>query len=344
MTYRPFENGVMGIMQVDWWLKLVSPLTIRNGQISAFKQSSGGKGRGTDLDLEWENPKQKESNNQYSQITDFNYHFVVKEDSIYPEYHIPASSIRGALRNAAIKRLVKFDDRNLFLLPNLLDKNVKLVEKIEKQIAKAKIILKERRQYWFDILSLFGNVFDIDPDEDDPLTWAGRLRINTAIPEAGSPQPVECIDQEILLPEGPRNVRTQAAVRNPLDRVTMGAKEGGLHSWLEMSEGEEFNVTMQVLNPTNFDIQILNLWREDINDGFIRFGALTQLGRGKVFIAKENYRLFISRASSLWLELDVTEADNLVDPESIFDQLWSGKSYSTLQDILKIDFTKLTQN
>ncbi len=81
---------------------------------------------------------------------------------------------------------------------------------------------------------------------------------------------------------GPDNAKLHIKTRNPLDRVTQSAKEGGLHSFLEFSPGQELNVTISIRDPQPFDYKLLECWEKEIEEGMIRFGGLTGIGRGRV--------------------------------------------------------------
>lgn len=348
--YRPYSNGVLGVLKATWTLKLLSPLTIRNQNYSAFKHSEGGKGRGANkenFEFEWVTPDAKLSKagappSNFSQISDFNYEFAVDGNTVKPEYSIPASSIRGTLRNAAIKRLVKFDERKLFSIPSKQDRENQENAPLPEQFERAITILNERTENWFHILSLFGNVYDYDSDQNDPITWAGRMKMNITIPQTGAHQSIECLNQLVESHNAPYNVRMQTAVRNPLDRATMGAKDKGLHSWLEMSENEQFTIEMRILNPTNTDIKLVNMWHTDIDDGFISFGALTQQGRGKCKSVEENYYLYVSRSSCLYDSVKDLQTNDAFKDDNIFQGIWHGAKLSR-NDLLNLDISKLAQ-
>lgn len=119
---KPFEHGVLGVLHGTWEIELLSPLAIRNGDKIAFKQKEKrlAKGRGTNLALAWSQSETVLANqpDEYSKIADCNYHFALHHGQVHVEYSIPASSIRGALRNTAIKRWVEWSNRKTFSLPN----------------------------------------------------------------------------------------------------------------------------------------------------------------------------------------------------------------------------------
>jgi CRISPR/Cas system CSM-associated protein Csm3 (group 7 of RAMP superfamily) len=342
--YNPFEQGVFGVLCADWELETETPLLIRANEEAAFKQDNKGKqkGRGTSVALEWENAKTKlpesgQGESEYSHLTDFNYHFTAANGKAIPAYHIPASSVRGALRNAAIKRLIEMDDRDAFTIPKK-EKGMIEKEELEKLVARARKLLEEKRNGWYDVLTLFGSAFDVNPQDDHPLTWASRLRLNVQILSVGGSKSIDGLGQELSV--GPGNLLGHVTVRNPIDRVSMSAKEGGLHFALEMSKGEQFKVEMCILNPCGTDARLLSLWRDDIIDGFIRFGGLTSQGRGRVKILKEGYCLFVSRSSALYPEVEAGNKPDLAKNKPL-EGIWRGVEFASLAELNKLNLDQL---
>ncbi|MBN2093058.1 hypothetical protein JW964_25770 [candidate division KSB1 bacterium] len=322
----PFEKGVLGVLYGRWELTLKTPLVIRKGNEkkskAAFVQQSRvyKKGRGMEMAFVWKNATQKreESPNEWSEVTDFNYHFFVNPDNnLDIAYSIPASSIRGALRQWTIKSLVARNDRRLFSLPK------RNTEDSVTQIKDVKEEIETGIKGWKDILTLFGCAFDLEPD--NPLTWAGRLRLTTEIVSTTSSTKLEAAGKPITMSDGPKNMNRHINVRNPIDRVTMAAKDGGLHFGLEMSEGEQFAIDFHILNPRNTDIRLIDLWAQDIQEGFLRFGGLTSQGRGRVELneSTETYRLFVSPVSTLYSVVKALGKPDIAGDE-LFSDFWLG--------------------
>lgn len=116
---KPFSGGLSSLLQAEWQLELLSPMHIRGNQYAFLKNKhEGHKGRLTELDLcylyDTQEKIRKNSNEAYSQVTDFNYEFAVKNDSIEIQHNIPASSIRGALRGATLQSYIPPGCRNKF--------------------------------------------------------------------------------------------------------------------------------------------------------------------------------------------------------------------------------------
>ena len=341
--YKPYDQGVLGALIVRWKLELMTPLIIRATHTSAMMQSvPKRKGRGTQVEIAWEDAEKKreektDGQDKYSQLTDFNYHFIVQNDEIAPLYHIPASSIRGTLRNASIKCLVKIDDRRAFTLKIKKDQTM---EELEAQIIKARKILREQLDGWYDILTLFGSAFDPLPGDTSPLTWAGRMRLETTLyPSTLSPA-IDCVETQVN--SGPNNIRGHVMVRNPIDRVSMSAREGGLHFNLEMSPGEVFGIDMRILNPCAGDVRLLSMWHEDISEGYIRFGGLTSQGRGKAKIVEENYRLYVSRSSSMYPLADAADKPDQAK-DTLLEDIWRGMEFTKITELSKLDINQLKQ-
>lgn len=329
--YHPFEQGVLGVLHADWTLQTETPLLIRASEKAAFKQDhkqddrNKRKGRGNSVALEWEKAKEKlpedgHKEGDYSHLTDFNYHFTAANGKVAPAYHIPASSVRGALRNAAIRRLIEMDDRDAFTIPKK-EEGGPQKDELEKMVARARKLLEEKRDGWYDVLTLFGSAFDVNPQDEHPLTWAGRLRLQVEILIGGGAKTIDALGQKFSVEPG--NMDGHVTVRNPIDRVSMSAKEGGLHFALEMSKGERFKVKMCILNPGGTDGRMLNLWREDLEDGFIRFGGLTSQGRGRVKMIDDDYRLYVSQTSSLYPKLLAGNRADLA-ADSFLKGIWRG--------------------
>lgn len=301
IDYKPFADGVTGVLHVKWGLALTSPLFIRGTTVAAFKNTSAtsSKGRGDSLEINWDvdGEAYASKNKSYSQITDFNYVFEVNNGSVSVKYDIPASSVRGTLRSAAISRLIQLDDRHAFTISKFEEKTPEVKKFLTDQVSKAKERLQSKKDFWFDILSLFGLTLEIDENDTDPMTWAGRLKISTDISVNAGGNRLTYAGAEVPNSAGPGNITTNISVRNPLDRVSMGAKDGGLHNWLEMSEQQHVMIDMQILNPRKNDFKLLSLWKDDIDAGFIKFGGMTSQGRGKAKVMMENYNLYVSPKS-----------------------------------------------
>jgi len=335
----PFPNGVAGVLHGTWQFRLKTPLFIRHGSKSAYKQQSRDlkKGRGNKIEFAWKNTQGNADKEEWSEIADFNYHFEVNEQGrLTVQYSVPASTIRGVLRQWAIKCLLDPSDRAAFSIPQVKGLQENELADLMKQ---AREQFEGAKNHWVDILSLFGSAFDVNPGKDDPLTWSGRMRITTQMLNGDENKAFDGIVPGNLESDSPANMKRHVNVRNPIDRVTMAAKQGGLHFGLEMSEGQQFQADFHILNPKPNDIKLLNLWCNDINEGFIRFGGLTSQGRGRAVIEAEKYQLYLSRLSPLYPEVQKLGKPDLAK-DTIYDGVWFGAEF-TRPELLSLEIEKL---
>ena len=107
----------------------------------------------------------------------------------------------------------------------------------------------------------------------------------------------------------------------------MGAKNQGLHHALEMSPEQVFDVELHILNPNIKDIEMLELWEDDINDGFLRFGGLTSQGRGRCMLSRVEYNLYASVKTALADQIVLVKKQSVID-ENVFDGFWSGATFT----------------
>lgn len=336
---KPFSDGVQGVLYGSWNIQLLTPLVIRNGHKAAWQNQKGDqkKGRNQDIQFAWMDAKKK-IDEGWSKVSDFNFYFLVNNDELKVDYHIPASSIRGSLRQWAIKSLIERADRDVFIVPS---KEELPGLNVTEYIIRAVNNINDEKKRWADILSLFGCAYDLDPKISDPLTWTGRLRLNTSIFKTDKVTfDIQGKWNSSVVLDGPNNMNRHLTIRNPLDRVTSAAKDGGLHQFIEMSEGEGFRVEFHILNPLAIDLELIQLWVNDINDGFIRFGALSSLDRGRVEIHDQCYKLFLLPNSPMMQYLDTTKPDKTSG--TAFEGIWQGCQL-TFNELIDLH-TKLTSD
>lgn len=336
----PFEQGIQSALHCHWRLTLKTPLVIRSGKQASYKNNKEGykKGRGQETEFSWEKTE-KDDDQTWTEVADFNYQFTVgTDDELTVDYAIPPSSVRGALRQWLIKTMVEKDERSLFQSPKLEGFSKEEKTKLLYQMSVARTKVADTGHNWHHILSLFGNAFDFTPEElekQDPMTWTGRLIVTTMLAQ-GSKNSIDGIETEHMPPNALDNIQRHINARNPLDRMTMAAKEHGLHHTLEMSSGQEFEVKLQIFNPKAKDIEMLQLWEEDINDGFLRFGGLTSQGRGRCEISNSDYELFAPLTSALARQISTAE-QKCSTGDKILESIWSGASFtlSELRNVFK---------
>ncbi|NTW70276.1 MAG: hypothetical protein HGB23_10615 [Chlorobiaceae bacterium] len=325
--YKPFEHGVSSLLKCSWTLELKTPLVIRASTSAAIhnKNKEEQKGRKAEYDFRWEDlAGDKDKNKEWSAVKDFNYDFFVAEDNtLNARYSIPGSSVRGALRQWTIQALVKEEEKGLFSLPKL--GNEAVINKSERMKCARKAV-EDNENYWHDILSLFGIAFDLNPGVDNPLIWSGRLDMGTVNLIPGEQGSTDGYVYEVndVNACAPKNIKSHIKTRSPLDRVTMAARARGLHSGIEMSEGECFTLDFRIFNPRPNDLRILKLWKRDLDAGFIRFGGLTSQGRGRVKIVENFYTLYAPANTRLAAYLRKHGKVNITESDKLFSDIWAG--------------------
>jgi CRISPR/Cas system CSM-associated protein Csm3 (group 7 of RAMP superfamily) len=352
----PVQQGIQSALHCRWTLTLKTPLVIRHGSSASYKNNikEYKKGRGQEKEFSW---RIKNDKRTWTGVADFNYHFFIDPDGNFRvAYSIPASSIRGALRQWAIKQMLKRDERSYFQSPKLEGFSEEENASFQKQVGKARECVEDTGHNWHHILSLFGNALDFSTEEfekldelkeKDPMTWASRLKVTTTIKsdikeensEEASKEEYGSIDGikiKDMPPNAPDNIQRHINVRNPLDRMTMAAKNQGLHHALEMSPGQVFEVELLVLNPKPKDIVMLTLWEEDINEGFLRFGGLTSQGRGRCMLNRAEYNLYASATTEFAVPIASAVKQNVIE-EKVFDGFWTGASFTIgeLKDVFE---------
>ena len=336
----PFPEGIHSVLHCLWTLTLKTPLMIRHGSSASYKNNPEGylKGRGKEKEFSWEKKGNAKDEHTWTEVADFNFQFSVGADGgLKVDYAIPPSSIRGALRQWAIKTMVTREERPLFQSPKLEGFSKDETASLVQQVNETRKYVKDTDHNWHHILSLFGNAFDFtfeELEENEPMTWAGRIKVTTAIKssekekelgdEHGS---IDGIKIKNMPTNAPDNIQRHINVRNPIDRMTMASKNQGLHHALEMSPGQEFEVELHILNPRLKDIQMLELWEEDINDGFLRFGGLTSQGRGRCVLSRAEYYLYASVTTILAEQIVSAKKQSVID-KNVFDGFWSGATFT----------------
>jgi len=328
----PFPQGVTGLLKCTWTLELKTPLVIRASTNGSIHNNKSKKGREKINDFRWQEQCSKETN--WSAVRDFNYEFHAVENensstkdefpfALKARYSIPCSSIRGALRQSLIHSLITDGEQQLlFSLPKL-DQNQSIdTSTRKKRMLEAREAVENNQNYWHDILSLFGIAYDLNPGVDNPLIWSGRLEMgNVTLPDVEGKTDGFRYDASDVNACAPKNISIHTKTRSPLDRVTMAAKSGGLHSGIEMSEGQTFTLEFRIVNPRQNDLKILRLWKRDIDAGFIRFGGLSSQGRGKVRIESDAYSIYAACNTPLGKAIQELDKEDIAQD---FADIWTG--------------------
>ncbi len=299
MAAKTDFSHIQGIAHIKWRMETQTPLCIKSGTISAWSQAAENGGKANKLrehNAEFDFFK-KEKNGGADQLSDFRFDIALEDGALMLEYRIPPSGVRGALRNYTIRHLVKDPDLwNAGQTAVLKD----LPSDEDQQRARE----DQRRQMrnalkhpgWRMIQNLFGLATDSDDGDLADETRAGRLQIET-----GDLKPADADEFKHHLlagtwsdfKPGPLQGVMRISTRNPIDRITHAAKEGGLHSFMELTPGNRFDVNLKFINPTMADLGFVAFWEQAINTGLLRLGGLTGVGRGRMHIRSSDITLYL---------------------------------------------------
>jgi len=277
---RLYANGVHSVLLADWELACKTPLVIRNGQQIAYSDKTPDKTRLGKLSLSWEMPADEEHS-----VAALHYSYEIHDDRVHRHHFVPASSIRGALRSWSIRNLVHPSLYETFSSPANEDETAVNLHRLCVRQG-----LHQRDTGCELISSLFG--LASDEHEESAPSNAGRLSIETQKFSGAGLRMVAVSDAKMEAPSEPDDVHRQMPVRNPLDRMTNASRKGGLHRFLEVCRGERFVVQLRIINPLDCDLGLLGLWVRELNDGMLRIGALSSIGRGRMAVLRQEYELW----------------------------------------------------
>ena len=208
-------------------------------------------------------------------------------------------------------------------LPNLLKPDV---ESGKITLSTVRKTLMNEKNGFALVAGLFGMTLE-NLEDGENYAHAGRLRVETAPIKPSKHSKKPQIDSQFGFMDGksnnfgPNNAVRHITWRGPVDRITHSAKDGGLHTFLEFSSGQTFDIQLRIINPTTYDLALLALWQREINCGYIRFGGLTSIGRGKLSVVDKRANLFwihnISNDFKPFLD-----SANASDDTTIDDSIW----------------------
>lgn len=319
--HRLYAKGVHSVLLVEWVLVCKTPLVIRNGKKLTYTENTErAKTRGRDLVLAWpgaERGGQKQSSSvTEAEVASLAYGYVIEDEQVVPYHFVPASSVRGALRSWTLRHLLHPDWRGK-LTPLASDDTAGGTIYLE-NLRRA---LEDRKQGYELVASLFGLATDTRPGEELPGN-AGRLAVETTYMHRAGAGAIEAGGVTMTATAGPQNAWRQMRVRNPLDRITHGSKDGGLHHFLEICRGEKFKVQLSIVNPLDCDLGLLSLWQRELDEGLLRLGALASIGRGRVAIAEQHYILWKETTAAPLLGFAHFEPDEAAEDEDALAGIW----------------------
>ena len=295
---KPFKGGVHSVLLARWMLECKTPLVIRNNLSLGYTEPKPAfpKSRGLDLSFKWQRPDPDRD----LEVAALHYGYEVDGSTMSAFHRVPASSVRGVLRSWTINHLALREYRNRFVPLEMRGEKETQEEydrRTEEHLAAVRRGLEMPGSGYGLIASLFGLALETR-EGNVGLSNAGRLDLQTGKFSQATPFPVSVNGTVVQGDVGPKNAKRQMTVRNPLDRITHASKEGGLHHFMEFCQGETFTVDLSILNPECSDLGLLSLWVREMNDGLLRIGALSSIGRGRVQVADQSYTLWARRGAA----------------------------------------------
>lgn len=276
-----YADGVHSVLLAEWELVCNTPLVIRNGhQIAYADRAPTNKTRYRDLRLKWRSKVGPEF-----EVAALHYGYEIRDGKVYSYHFVPPSSVRGALRSWSIRHMV-----HPVLYPALTPALKDDADGVAAHRACVLQGLAQRNTGLELIASLFG--LAADESEEDMPSNAGRLRIETERFNRAGLRTVDVSGVSMVASDGPENVNREMAVRSPLDRITQASRDGGLHHFLEVAQGETFKVNLRIINPLDCDLGLVGLWVRELNYGMLRIGALSSIGRGRMEVKQQTYELW----------------------------------------------------
>lgn len=300
-------SRLTGVGVIKWELETATPLCIKSGTISLWNQASSGRDKPIKLrrvDAEYDF-FQKKTLPEDASISDFYYGTAIINNRLELRHEIPASGVRGALRNYTIKRLTPKKHWNAALFPEidrhgeLTDDAIKANREQNKKTYAKELKHALKTPGWKLVKNLFGLAVDTDDTDLGPETTRGRLSLETGnLPDiSGETFKENIFDGNFKRFEpGPVNGKMVFTTRNPIDRITHGAKNQGLHSFTELAPGNRFQVTLRIINPRSLDLSLVALWEQGMEQGLLRLGGLNGAGRGRLKVAASNITLFLKKS------------------------------------------------
>lgn len=265
-----------------WQLRLETPLHVGSGEYAgwtAAEQKESAKQRNHVTNFDWAAFRADEQNAMFSQAADCAYGLRLVGRRLEPYYNVPASGVRGALRDWTLTHLLP---REWWRLEDRVREMAASAAKAASEGERQRLIagIPEHAQW---VASLFGySCPSSDIELDEAFNRAGRLMIRTRPIEGDEPRPlIEGSWGHHSSDFGPSNAARHLRSRNPIDRVTRASRSGGLHTVIELAPGQMVRVDIVIRDATDDDAALVDAWRADIDAGLIRLGGTQRVGRGR---------------------------------------------------------------
>lgn len=260
-------SKIDGFARIVWTLKTETALCIKSGTTSVLRKNKFNKAPHLDF-----NRKEliDKSNKEESLVADFAFDAVIIENRLVPQFRVPASSLRGCLRNFTIKQLIPEKFWLAALQATAENGDEGEARAIHTQWLKDAF----SQPGWRVVQNLFGLATDGGDAALSDETVAGRLRVRSG----------DCID----MPENRQKIVDRT--RNPMDRCIQAGKGGGLHTFMVLPAGNTFKVSLDIVNPTPADLGLVDIWKEYINNGRIKFGGA---GKARLSVDSDLTELYL---------------------------------------------------
>ncbi|MEE4355056.1 MAG: RAMP superfamily CRISPR-associated protein [Desulfococcaceae bacterium] len=320
-------RGLHSLLRVQWKLRLETPLCIRSGHTSAFGSGTGNKNRNSKMSFLWNREKGRDN----AEVSELCTGLRVEQGQLVPVYSIPSSSLRGALRSWM---LLRFVEEKLWSPLCRAAENVKTENMEELRAALADTSAKGLHL----LTDCFGMALDTGAGDKSPVGQKGKLGLEVFPLKNPSPMPhVQGDDwQKSGNDFGPVNAPRHISVRGPADRITHGAKDGGLHYFLEFSPGQSFDAVIKMVNPTPELIGLTAVWEREINSGMLRLGGLTSVGRGRMRLLEKSHCIFAAADREAELKEFFAErmTEDSLPSQEIFSNIWKCFRLHNAQDFI----------
>jgi CRISPR/Cas system CSM-associated protein Csm3 (group 7 of RAMP superfamily) len=338
-------SKLKGVALIEWKLKTATLLCIKSGTTSLWEQSTSRDAKMRQVGAKFDFFTKQKSKGTEASLSDFYYDTFFKKDKLQVRYCIPASSFRGAIRSYTIKRLVpkqSWSATDTVKKERTEDSSLTQDEKQQQMTAALNL------PGWHLVQNLFGIATDSADEKLKEETVAGRLTVSVG--ELDS-VPEEIFRRQLIggdfgtFRTGSTHGNMVITTRNPLDRVTQAAKDGGLHSFMELAPGNVFTASLRIVNPSFTDLGLVAFWEKGIQSGLLRIGRLTSLGRGRLTIDSTKITIF-TRNPEQFLGLVPHEEHTNDRLNGVFKEYTIGKWHDKKQDYLNKlrnfydDFTK----
>lgn len=293
MSRTTNQSQIHGVANIVWTLSTVTPLCIKSGTTSVWKQAGGNAVKTRLVNAEFDFFKKQKDGDNESDISDFYFDSYIDGNIPKIRYRIPATSVRGAIRNYTIRRLIPKEYWRAALDATGEEDG----DNPQPDANDAKLVMALKQPGWHIVQNLFGLSMDRESDDLSDESVSGRIML---LVDDLKLQEENEFKTGLIAGTWGSNVKLGSThgkmvitTRNPLGRVTQGAKDKGLHTFMELAPGNEFKVRIKICNPDYSDLGLIAFWEKSINNGLLRIGGLSSVGRGRLTLKKTIVNLYL---------------------------------------------------